>query len=156
MNKKTILKISGCIFTAAAAVLMLVLLGRQVGVSNRTEEINPPLFDSPSYVEPGSEGSLTVKMTAKDNVMLGSFNLVMVNTESSGTGSVRFTMTDGTEELWSLEAAESDISVGEWFSIDNPPTYFESGKTYEMLIEPADCDPYFIKTQLYSDRKSVV
>ena len=54
MDKKTIFKVSGCILTAAAAIVMLVLLGRQVGVSNKTEEINPPLFDSPSYVEPGA------------------------------------------------------------------------------------------------------
>ena len=153
MDKKTIFKVSGCILTAAAAIVMLVLLGRQVGVSNKTEEINPPLFDSPSYVEPGSDGMLTVKMTAKDSVTLGGFNVVMVNTESGGTGSVRFTMMSGHGELWNLEVAESDISVGEWFTLDNPPTYFESGQTYELLIEPVDCDPYFIKTQLYATNK---
>ena len=153
MDKKTIFKVSGCILSAAVAIVMLVLLGRQVGVSNKTEEINPPLFDSPSYVEPGSDGMLTVKMTAKDSVTLGGFNVVMVNTESGGTGSVRFTMMSGSGELWNLEVAESDISVGEWFTIDNPPTYLESGKTYEMLIEPVDCDPYFIKTQLYATNK---
>ncbi len=153
MDKKTIFKVSGCILTAAAAIVMLVLLGRQVGVSNMSKEINPPLFDSPSYVEPGSDGLLTVNMTAKDNVILGSFNVVMVNTAGTGSGTVRFTMKDGQEELWSTEISESEVSVGEWFGIGNPPTYLENGRSYELLIEPVECDPYFIKTQLYATNK---
>ncbi len=153
MDKKTVLKLLGCVLTAAAAIGMLLLLTKQVGVSNQVTEINPPLFDSPSYVEPGRGGVIRVLMRAKEDATLGEFKAVMVNTDSSGSGMVRFTMTSGTNELWSTEIPESAITIGEWFGIGNPATYIESGQAYEMLIEPVDCEPYFIKTQLFATNK---
>nr|MCR4787011.1 glycosyltransferase family 39 protein [Lachnospiraceae bacterium] len=152
-KKSRIFKITGSVAVAALALLSLFLLNCKVGISNQMKEINPPLFDSPSYVEPGDGGLLKVEMKAYEDVTLDSFRAVMVNTESNGKGIISFSLCDDSGELWTTDVEESAVSVGEWYQIGTPQTFFEKGKTYTLKISPSDCDPYFIKTQLYATNR---
>ena len=132
----------------AVMVLMLFVLSRQAGIMNKAEDINPPLFDTPSYIELADGQSLKLTLTPDDDISLGDLSVVIVNTDSSGAGSISFSLTEqGGQEIFTTQVPESDIPVGEWHKIGSPGFPMSNGQVYELTITAKDCSPYFIKTQ---------
>ncbi len=138
-----------CLAVILFTIITQVVLGKQTGIRNKSEDMRPPLFDTPSYVELMDGQSLTVDITAKENAHMGSFSVVLVNTDTQGSGTIDFSFKDSTlAELWNITVSESSITIGEWNSIGNPDVYFEAGKEYQLVISANGCSPYFIKTQI--------
>ncbi len=131
------------------AVGMLFALSVKTGIKNKSEDVRPPLFDTPSYVEVSEKEPLTVKVTADTDAHLGSLSAVIVNTDSNGKGSIGFKLVkDDGELIFETEVPEAAVTVGEWFELGTPEIMISSGENYELTIEAKGCNPYFIKTQI--------
>ena len=127
---------------------MLFALSKQAGIRNKVEDVKPPLFDTPSYVELNENDPLLLSLTAKEDAHLGSLSVVLVNTDTKGDGTIVFELRDSSEALVFCQGiVESDVPIGEWYEIGNPDFYIEKGDTYTLFIEAEGCRPYFIKTQ---------
>lgn len=154
MNKliKTILAVL-LVFTSCG---MLFALSKQAGISNKEEDVRPPLFDTPSYVELTEDVPIVVRFTAKEDAHLGELSVVLVNTDSTGNGTVVFELVESERTfpvdpdatlLFCQGIIESDVPVGAWYNIGNTDFYLEKGKSYTLTIKAEGCNPYFIKTQ---------
>ena len=161
--QRNIMKTRSKIAKALLCVLIILLtcgvqlaLTRQTGIQNKSEDMRPPLFDTPSYVEIKSGDTLTANLRAKQSCNIGSLSVVMVNTDSEGKGTIEFVLknSEGGEE-WTTVADEAAITVGEWYEIGSPVTYIEEGKEYILTITANDCNPYFIKTQIDATNRSL-
>ena len=50
-NKIKVTKILLCVLVVALTCFAQIILGRETGLHNKSEDVHPPLFDTPSYVE---------------------------------------------------------------------------------------------------------
>ena len=147
-------RIAACIATLLLAVAVLFLLSRQVGVSNKKDQVTPPLFDSPSYVELNDNDTLYVSIKAAEDLHLGRLCVLIVNTEKEGKGSILYELKDSSgAQVWSLAVDEASIDTGEWTYIDNPDSYLSKGDSATLSMTAKGCEPFFIKTQLYASDK---
>ncbi len=140
-------KIILCVLIVLLMGVFLTALSRPAGIANKEEDVLPPLFDTPSYVELYDGDELAVDLQAKKDLVLGSFSVVLVNTAAEGKGKIEFDLYDASgDEIWSVVMNESDVKVGEWTKLMNPQTQVKEGECYRMVISPKDCNIYFIKT----------
>ena len=131
-------------------------LSRQTGLKNKSEDVRPPLFDTPSYVELKDGESLLVKITGDMNCKLGSLTTVLVNTDSEGDGEISFRLAKENGELiFDYAIDETCVSVGEWTVTGTPDFDLQKGENYELLIRASGCNPYFIKTQKEATNKAL-
>ncbi len=145
---KNLRKIVLCILVLALAAGMLFALSRNTGIRNKAEDVRPPLFDTPSYVEIKNGQQLEARLTATESFKLGSLSVVLVNTDADGSGRIVFTLTnDEGQTEWETEISEEAVTVGEWFSIGSPEMEVAQGSRYILNIRAEGCNPYFIKTQ---------
>ena len=143
-----------CVLVVVFTCLVQVVLGRQTGLLNKSEDVRPPLFDTPSYVELFDGDTLELELTGKESCHLGSLSVVLVNTDSKGKGIISFLLADASgSEIWSADMDESAVSVGEWVNIGSSDFYLEKGKSYRLSITAKGCSPYFIKTQIDATNK---
>ncbi len=142
------LRIISSLAVLAVMVLMLLVLSRQAGIMNKAEDIHPPLFDTPSYVELEDGQSIKLTLTPDNDLHLGDFGVVIVNTDSSGTGNISFKLAEqGGPEVFTTEVREADVPIGDWYRIGSPEFWMAKGSVYELTITANGCSPYFIKTQ---------
>ncbi|WP_026496129.1 ArnT family glycosyltransferase [Butyrivibrio sp. WCD3002] len=155
-TKSKIAKALLCVLIILLTCGVQLALTKQTGIQNKSEDMRPPLFDTPSYVEIKNGGTLTAKLTADRSCNIGSLSVVMVNTDSEGKGEIEFVLTnnEGGEE-WTTTVPEASITVGEWYEIGSPATYVEEGKEYTLAITANNCNPYFIKTQIDATNRSL-
>ncbi len=145
-----------CVLIILITCGVQLALTKQTGIQNKSEDMRPPLFDTPSYVEIKSGDTLTASLKADRSCNIGSLSVVMVNTDSEGKGTIEFVLknSEGGEE-WTIVADEAAITVGEWYEIGSPVTYIEEGKEYTLTITANGCNPYFIKTQIDATNRSL-
>ena len=149
-------KAIGCAIILLFTAGILFLLQKQAGVSNKTKEALPPLFDSPSYVELSDGHSLFIELTPHEDVKIAQLEMVIVNTDASGNGHIDFYLQNPEgDKLWETQLDESDIDVGKWTQLDNPPVSLDQGLGYLLCITPSGCEPFFIKTQYYAISRSL-
>jgi hypothetical protein len=155
-TKSKIAKALLCVLIILLTCGVQLALTKQTGIQNKSEDMRPPLFDTPSYVEIKNGDTLTAKLTADRSCNIGSLSVVMVNTDSEGKGEIEFALTndEGGEE-WTTTVPEASITVGEWYEIGSPATYIEEGKEYTLTITANDCNPYFIQTQIDATNRSL-
>ena len=79
-----------CVLVVVFTCLVQVVLGRQTGLLNKSEDVRPPLFDTPSYVELFDGDTLELELTGKESCHLGSLSVVLVNTDSKGRVIISF------------------------------------------------------------------
>ena len=153
-NKIKVTKILLCVLVVALTCFAQIILGRETGLHNKSEDVHPPLFDTPSYVEVNEGDILNLELVAKEDTYLGSMNVVLVNTDPAGKGTIEFRLTDASgNELWTTVMDESTVVIGEWTNIGSPDFYMEKGKDYRLSNNAKGCSPYFIKTQIDATNK---
>ena len=155
MKKQSVaIKALLCAVVIILTCLVQIFLGKQTGLTNKSEDVHPPLFDTPSYVELYDGNTLNLELVAKENCHLGSMDVVLVNTDSVGKGIIKFSLTDASgSEIWSVAMPEMDVAIGEWTAIGSSDFYMEEGKEYKLSITADGCSPYFIKTQKNATNK---
>ncbi|WP_029230945.1 glycosyltransferase family 39 protein [Butyrivibrio sp. VCB2006] len=147
-------KIIACALVVLLTCFVQVILGKNTGLQNKSEDVHPPLFDTPSYVELYDGNTLNIELTAKESCHMGSMSVVLVNTNPEGKGTISFVLDDASgNEIWTAELGESSVVIGEWTGIGNTDFYLEEGVVYRLLVTANGCDPFFIKTQLDATNK---
>ncbi len=153
---KRVKKVILCMMALVLSCGILFGLSRQTGLRNKSEDVKPPLFDTPSYVELKDGESLLVKIAGDINCKLGSFSVVLVNTDPEGDGKVSFKLTkENGEVVFDYAIDETCVTVGEWTVAGTPDFDLVKGETYELLIGADGCNPYFIKTQKDATNKAL-
>ncbi len=153
---KKIMKVILCMMALMLSCGILFGLSRQTGLKNKSEDVKPPLFDTPSYIELNEGESLLIKITGDINCKLGSLSAVLVNTDAEGTGQISLSLKkDDGEIIFETVMEEASITVGDWTELGTPEFDLEKGVSYELLIKADGCNPYFIKTQKEATNKSL-
>ncbi len=153
---KRVKKVILCMMALVLSCGILFGLSRQTGLRNKSEDVKPPLFDTPSYVELKDGESLLVKITGDISCKLGSLSLVLVNTDPEGDGEVSFKLTkENGEVVFDYAIDETRVTVGEWTVAGTPDFDLVKGENYELLIRADGCNPYFIKTQKDATNKAL-
>ena len=145
---KLIKKVVFCMLIVLAACGILFALSRHTNITKKSEELRPPLFDTPSYVEVRDGEVLTLKLHGKKDCSVGTIAAVIVNTDSEGDGNIDFSLFKDNEEIFKTEISEKQIVVGEWTNIPGSGFGLEENTDYKLIIEARGCNPYFMKTQL--------
>ena len=151
---KNVKKIVACMIIVLLSCGIIFGLSRQSGLKNKAENVKPPLFDTPSYIELNDGETILVALTADTDCRLGSFTAVLVNTDTEGTGTIEFLLTTASGEvIFDQTVQESAVSVGEWTELGTPDFDMVQGESYKLFITANGCDPYFIKTQKEATNK---
>ena len=146
MDKKQIIK---KIFYSMAGMLvfiaaMLVLTHTaQNGV--KTTEILPTINPDPVYVECGMGKERNVSITAKRDVHISGFQLLLVNLSEDSSGTLRIAVTDSNANLLMNETVPvASITPGKWITVSGDVSLLEK-ESYEISILADGSEPYFMQ-----------
>lgn len=146
--KKNAVKILLTILVLIIFAGAMLILNHTVKNGTKTENIVPPIADTPVYVECKDGETLEVSILPRETFALNGFQMILVNLSEESSGTVRFTLKDGRQDILMDQVMAADsIPVGEWFGI-SAETELLAGEQYTFLVTAQGCEPYFIKSPL--------
>ena len=138
-TKKIITLIAVISFTA----MFLGLLFFNLRNSTRTH-LRPILTDSPIYIEIPSDEELSINFNMNESISISGIDLLMVNVDSSGNGSIELNIVNSSgDTISNVSVQEKEIKAGEWNTLACEAS-FSNNESYTITISPKDCSPYLM------------
>lgn len=151
---KIIKKIIAVVGTLCLLAVAMLILNQPARNGCKTTEILPEIIDEPVYVECEEGQPLEVTLKAKDDFMIGGFQLLLVNISEESRGTVKVTVTDSSSNLLMNQAIPAEtISPGKWFLVSENIN-FVKGEEYLFSILADGSTPYFM--QVPEEEKEVL